>query len=57
MNMKAAGKSGMSQVETEAYARLFLPCYKVYLPWLRNQPPVRDQYLRLELSPDRLPNK
>jgi len=55
MNMKAEGKSGMSSDEVEAYARLFLPCYEIYLPRLRTHPPVKERYRRLELLPDRLP--
>lgn len=57
MNMKAAGQSGMSPDESEAYVRLFIPCYEAYLPRLRNEPPVRHPYLRLELAPDRLPRQ
>lgn len=57
MNMKAAGQSGMTQAETEAYTRLFIPCYEIYVPRLRVQPPVRHPYLRLELSVDRLPTQ
>jgi D-glycerate 3-kinase len=55
MNMKATGKGGMSREEVEAYVRLFLPCYEVYLPWLRANPPVQDHHLRIQLAQDRLP--
>ena len=54
-NMKAEGKSGMSQKEIEAYVRLFLPCYEIYLPRLRDHPPVVDPRISLVLGRDRLP--
>lgn len=54
--MKAQGRSGMSQAEVIAYTRKFIPAYEAYLPRLLVQPPTKENYLRLTLQKNRLPD-
>lgn len=53
--MKKSGKSGMSRAGVEAYVRLFLPAYELYLPGLRQVPPKEKAALRIQVAQDRLP--
>lgn len=53
--MKAKGLPGMSATEVRAYAEKFLPAYRLYGGPLRQQPPVRDNFLAVRIGRNRLP--
>lgn len=54
---KAQGKPGMSMEEISAYIEKFIRAYEIYLPQLLKHPPLAENYLRLTLSKNRLPNE
>jgi len=51
--MKASGRSGMTDAEVRDYVRSFLPAYEVYLPGLSF--PNAERFLVVEIDRDRLP--
>jgi D-glycerate 3-kinase len=52
---RAKGNAGMSTAEIKAFVEGFLPAYLVYLPGLRERPPVSGPFLRVLIGHDRLP--
>lgn len=49
--MRASGKTGLSDEAIEAYIKLFLPAYRLYVPLLKQQ----NRALHIALGPDRKP--
>ena len=52
--MKAQGKPGMTREEITAYIEKFLPAYELYVPLLKQNPPLRDKSIRITLDAARL---
>lgn len=53
-NMRALGKSGMSDERIRAYIERFLPAYNLYLPGLETNPPVVSLRLVIEMTRNRI---
>ncbi len=54
-NMRAQGKTGMSDGEIRSYIEKFLPAYQLYLPQLRHHPPLEAPVLHITIAQDRHP--
>jgi D-glycerate 3-kinase len=51
--MKADGKPGLSTAEARAYIEKFLPAYELWLPGLREKPPLPRNNRRVVIGQDR----